>query len=296
MRRRAFTLAELLVTLAIVAVLTGLILPAVQMARAAAARVRCAANLRQIGLALTQHHDTRNTLPGNGGHDGRQTILNTDGNPFTASTHDLMLSFPFSWGVGDPTRAGPDQPGSWAYAVLPFIEEEAVHRERAWWKPVPLFTCVTRRPAAARKAASDPFGIYSGGGWDWARTDYAANADAVPDRPDCRSFNSFTDGLSNTLLVAEKAVDPALVRTGSWYWDEPYFLGGSHGTARHGHSLMRDAPGSVLRARGNWGSGHPSALNALLADGSVRSLPYLTSRDVVKAMLSRAGGESTSPP
>jgi prepilin-type processing-associated H-X9-DG protein/prepilin-type N-terminal cleavage/methylation domain-containing protein len=291
-RRWAFTLIELLVVLGIIAILTGLLLAAVQRARETASRMSCANNLHQIGLALQMHHDTYRVFPSNGGWDGQQDIPSTGGTPFTPFTLDFSAGIAFYWGVGEPGLLPPQQLGSWAYAILPFVEQQNVYQQRAWYDGLALYACPSRRLPTPQQAIPDAFGYYDGGGWSWGKIDYAANAFLVPNRPKCLSLAEVPDGASHTILVGEKAMDSTLYVTGTWYWDEPFFLGGSDGTHRDGSGLMRDAPGIVLATLHNWGSPHPGGAQFVFADGSVKQIDYTTSSSTLLGLLTPSGGET----
>src|SRR5262245_9385622 len=104
-RWAAFTLVELLVVISVIAVLVGLLLPAVQQAREAARRMQCSNNLKQIGLGALNHESTHQYLPSGGwGH---------------------------RW-VGDADSGfGRSQPGGWVYSLLPYVEQSALHSRGA---------------------------------------------------------------------------------------------------------------------------------------------------------------------
>lgn len=294
LNRTAFTLVELLVTIAIIGILIAILLPAVQAAREAARQMQCKNHLKQIGLALHMHNDVHGVIPKNGGWDGMQTIVDVDGNDFTPSTTVGVCTL---WGVGDPDHPPESQAGSWLFTILPFIEQENVYDTRAWEIPVSVYVCPSRRRAEALEVAvADGIGVYDGGGWKWCNTDYAGNARLIPGLPGepvkrCERLANIRDGLSNTILVGEKSLAPS-IPPNSWYYDEPYFLGGSHGTARYGAELMRDKVGNDFGV--NWGSAHPGGATFLLADGSVRVVFYDIFDEDFAALLTPNAGDIAS--
>jgi prepilin-type N-terminal cleavage/methylation domain-containing protein len=286
----AFTLIELLVVIAIIAVLIGLLLPAVMKVRAAAARIQCANHLKQIGLAMQMHHDTYHVFPSNGGWDGREQIPSTSGALFVPASIENSNPQPHLWGVGEPNVSPYTQTGSWAYEILPFVEQQNAYERRAWMNPVSLYICPARRLAAAQTPpVSDQYGSYNGGGWAWGKTDYAVNALVCSNRPICLSLAQFTDGTSQTILVGEKAMDPKNYQTGTWFWDEPFFLGGAGGTERSKPLMLRDAPG--IKFMFHWGSAHSAGSQFLFGDGSVHLLAYATPSPVLLALMTPSGGE-----
>lgn len=256
--RVGFTLIEVLVVLAILALLVGLLLPAVQKIRAAAARVRCQNNLKQMGIAFHAHHDARGHFPKGGTH--------------TPPASGANINF--------TTPQAREAEWSWAYLILPYIEQNDLYQDAnsatVRGTPIPIYYCPSRRPAEA----------YNGR----AKIDYAGSAGNHPDgengmvmRTTCGVVRAadVTDGLSHTVMLGEKQLnraafgtaidDNASYCTPGWNGDWEVYRWGETPPAPD-----RNVPGDISASHA-FGSAHAGGFNCAFGDGSVRFIRYSVS-------------------
>jgi prepilin-type N-terminal cleavage/methylation domain-containing protein/prepilin-type processing-associated H-X9-DG protein len=260
--RRAFSLIELLVVITIIGVLVSMLLPAVQASREAARRIGCSNNLHQIGIGLHNYHDIHNCFPP---------------------------------GCLEPRfkRPGGKQ-FAWSAFVLPCLEQLSLHAAIDFSQPfdaaanaaaaamvIPTYLCPSTRrasPLIQGRGATDYGGLYgeaiaplpTDGSW------FADNGVMIYDR--AFSVADIRDGTSHTLAISEDSnwADGQWIN-GLNIFDQKYAVNYIPPNPRFLENEIR--------------SDHPGGANGAFCDGSARFLPETMSLPILKAIITRAGGE-----
>ncbi len=308
--RKGFTLVELLVVIAIIGVLIALLLPAVQQAREAARRTSCFNNLKQVGLAMHNYHDTFGNFPSG----------------YIATGSDTK------------TALAEGQPGwGWASLILPQIEQGNIAdslidyrlsitsgtNQQARETIIMAYACPSDRSPEIfelHDESENPltnlasanyvgcFGTIELHDCEGLPAGQRCDGDGMLGHNAKRSMRDVTDGTSHTMMVGERATS---IRGG----EEPLYStwvgsvsGGEEAIARilgiadhapnsqydEGHDHDHDGDDDHDHEEhhlDDFGSRHPAGTNFVFADGSAHLITETIDLDVYRALATRAGGE-----
>ncbi len=262
-----FTLVELLVVITIIGILIGLLLPAVQAAREAARRMSCLNNLRQMGIAMHNHHNAMGTFPP-GGIEHRWMINPSTGKRYGASGRQL----------------------AWSVFLLPYMEQTALYEQIDLEQPydaednaeaaatvLTVYICPSTPGGRQLVAGRGP--CHYGGIYGERITSPNNPPKGAMLYDQWLSIAEIRDGTSNTLAISED----------SDFGDGQWINGLNVFDQAYG---INQAPPSENDIRSN----HPGGANGLFCDGSARFLSESMALKTLAAICTRAGREIVELP
>lgn len=313
-RSRGFTLIELLVVIAIIAILIALLLPAVQQAREAARRSTCKNNMKQIGLAMHNYHDTHRIFPPatiNPGCNDCEDIVTPDTlstNVLNITAHVLILPYidqaplynklNFSQPMGLSAYSGVTDPSPTA-AASNMAALKKQHLSVYACPSDPADTPGTNSSTSSHYYTVDyyrtSYGVIARTWEDNSRNKYLFWGSADNDMNQRSAFGTngaarmrdITDGTSNSIFMSETSMQKYDTNYGPYWgaWTNTYWLSMSWGINK-----PYDINVSPLPFAWTPGSKHEGGCHVLLADGGVRFVSENTNEPTLLNLVSIADG------
>ena len=312
-KRRGFTLIELLVVIAIIAILMALLLPAVQQAREAARRSQCKNNVKQLGLALHNYHDTHSVLPaaylfqpGGGGAQGTPNLTNGDAGPGWAWG---MMILPFMEQAPLRTKFDDNLPCWNAANAGPAKTTVAAYLCPSAVNPGKNYNVVNATGTTLAVFARSNYVVSAGnlGVWDNPAADLSSVANGCFYRNSSTRFADVVDGLSNTVFAGEKTpshsdstwvgvVPGAVTCPTPQYAAAGCDLGPAQVNVHSGPGGPNETPPQIFppgcfQYADEMNSDHTGGGHVLFGDGSVKFISRFLDGPTWAALNTRAGKE-----